>query len=118
MMVGSECSKESEPYIISVALSSQQVWEGPDDWSWMGTIVAGEKFIHARKLRRGGAENMYVETDQDYYLMCEDVRLPNMQHKEVPVRRSARQLAAPANKTFEFDLEEIETLQLRCWRRA
>ena len=27
-IVGSECSNETEPYIISVALSSEQVWDG------------------------------------------------------------------------------------------
>jgi hypothetical protein len=41
MMVGSECATESEPYIISLALSAQKIWEGPDQESWMGTITAG-----------------------------------------------------------------------------
>jgi hypothetical protein len=41
-MVGSECTNETEPYIISLALSAERVWEGPPDKSWMGRIQAGE----------------------------------------------------------------------------
>lgn len=41
MMIGSECTNEKEPYIISLALSAEKVWEGPDQWSWMGWIRAG-----------------------------------------------------------------------------
>jgi hypothetical protein len=115
-MVGSECSNETEPYIISVALSSEQVWEGADGNSWMGTIKAGDKYIQATKLRRGATELLYVATDRDFYINSEDVRFVNMQHEEVRVRRSARQLSAPTKPTYEFNVDEIATLQMRCWQ--
>ena len=41
-MVGSECTNEGEPCIVSLALSGEKVWEGPPDKSWMGKIEAGE----------------------------------------------------------------------------
>lgn len=41
-MVGSECTNESEPYIVSLALSAEKIWEGPPGKSWMGKIQAGE----------------------------------------------------------------------------
>jgi hypothetical protein len=115
-MVGSECTNETEPYIISVALSSEQIWEGPDSRSWMGTIQAGDKYIHATKLIRGATELMYVASDRDFYINSEDVRVINMQHQEVQVRRSARQLAAPSKPTYEFNIDEIALLQMRCWQ--
>ena len=37
-MVGSECTNETEPYIVSLALTEQQVWVEADDKSWMGTV--------------------------------------------------------------------------------
>ena len=40
-MIGSECTNETEPYIVSLALAEQQVWEGADGKSWMGTITEG-----------------------------------------------------------------------------
>jgi hypothetical protein len=40
-IVGSECTNETEPHIVSMALSEEKVWSGPDDRSWMGTITAG-----------------------------------------------------------------------------
>jgi len=41
MMVGSECSSEAEPYVVSLALTEEKIWEGEDGSSWMGTITAG-----------------------------------------------------------------------------
>jgi hypothetical protein len=41
MMVGSECESDAEPYIVSLALTAEQTWEGEPGSSWMGTITAG-----------------------------------------------------------------------------
>ena len=38
ILVGSECTNEDEPYIVSLALTVEQQWEGAD--GWMGKIVA------------------------------------------------------------------------------
>jgi hypothetical protein len=40
-MVGSECTNETEPYIVSLALSAEKIWEGEPGKSWMGRIEAG-----------------------------------------------------------------------------
>jgi hypothetical protein len=40
-MVGSECTNETEPFIVSLALTEQQAWVGANGRSWMGTITAG-----------------------------------------------------------------------------
>ena len=45
-MVGSECTNETEPYIVSLALSAEKVWEGEPGHSWMGRIIAGA--LHER----------------------------------------------------------------------
>ena len=42
LLIGSECTNETEPYIVSLALAPEQVWAGEDDTSWMGRITAGE----------------------------------------------------------------------------
>ena len=42
MMVGSECTNESEPHIISLALIAEKTWEGPEGDSWMGRISDGK----------------------------------------------------------------------------
>ena len=59
---------------------------------------------------------MYVASDREYYLNSEDVRTVNMKHSEVALRRTARRIATNSKKTYEFDLDEIATLRLRCWR--
>ena len=41
MMLGSECTNETEPCIVSLALSGGRVWEGEPGRSWMGRINAG-----------------------------------------------------------------------------
>jgi hypothetical protein len=46
-MVGSECTNETEPYIVSLALTEQRVWAGADDKSWMGAITAGQFILHS-----------------------------------------------------------------------
>ena len=88
-------------------------------WWW----DPGDKFIHARKLRKG-AENIYETTDVDFFLNCEDVRFDdgevsgtgcsNMAHKEVT--RTQRSKVVTSTKRFELNKREIQTLQHRCWR--
>ena len=41
MLIGSECTNETEPYIISIALSGPMVWTGESETCWMGKISAG-----------------------------------------------------------------------------
>ena len=114
-MVGSECTNETEPYIISLGLTGEKVWMGEPGRSWMGSITAGEKYITTRKLIRGATENMYVTTELEFYLHSEDVRVINMQHSKIEVRRSSRQAQASNKESFLFNQTEIETLKSRCW---
>ena len=65
MMVGSECTNETEPYIVSLALNAQKVWEGEMGRSWMGTITAGDKYILARKLIKGATDLMYYTSGRE-----------------------------------------------------
>ena len=143
-MVGSECTNETEPYIVSIALTAQMVWEGPDDTSWMGTItegcrielckylidfdysvvcvltmLTGDKYIRAKKLIRGATDLMYVTSEREYNLHSGDVRVINMKHKEVEVRKSSRKavvLCSVGKKTYSFDEKEINTLMTLCWQ--
>ena len=48
MLVGSECANETEPYIVSMALTEEKVWEGEPGQSWMGTIKQGVSHIDFR----------------------------------------------------------------------
>ena len=41
MLVGSECDNETEPHIVSLALTEERVWEGEPGRSWMGSIKQG-----------------------------------------------------------------------------
>jgi hypothetical protein len=41
MFVGGECTNETEPYIIAIALSGPMVWRGEAGSCWMGKITEG-----------------------------------------------------------------------------
>ena len=41
MFIGSECTNETEPYIVSIALTDPMIWAGEDATCWMGKITAG-----------------------------------------------------------------------------
>ena len=45
MFVGGECTNETEPYIVAIALSGPMVWEGEPDQCWMGKITAGSTLV-------------------------------------------------------------------------
>jgi hypothetical protein len=78
--------------------------------------LIGDKYITARKLIRGATENMYVTTELEYFLNSEDVRVIDMKHSKLEVRKSARRVVASNKETFTFDDEELETLKKRCWQ--
>ena len=78
-------------------------------------LDAGDKYIVAKKLVKGATELMYTISEREYYLNSEDVRVINMKHTEVDVRRSARRAATNNKKTYEFDEGEIEKLKIGCW---
>ena len=69
----------------------------------------------AKKLKKSASGIMYSTTDCEFNLSVEDVRFANMKHSEVEVRRSSRMSVVSNAKVFELDVEEIETLKLRCW---
>lgn len=48
MVLGSECTNDWEPHILSIALTTEKVWEGDDGTSWMGTIKAGNDLVCLR----------------------------------------------------------------------
>ena len=108
MFVGSENAEEKEPFIISLALGSEQVWVGPDGESWNGVIKAGERYIQARKLHRESAL-VYCETDLLFYMNSEDVRVLNM----IATERAGRRTRSTAPKTYVFVESDIEILKNR-----
>ena len=115
MLVGSECTNESEPCIVSMALSGPKVWEGEPGRSWMGCIQAGDKYIIAKKLQKTSIEGTYRETDRQFYLNCEDVRFDGMQFELVERRKSSRNAVNPNSKIYKLMLKQLETLKHRCW---
>ena len=97
---------------------AEKVWEGEPGHSWMGRIDAGDKYILARKLIKGATELMYATSEREYYLNIEDLRVINMKHREVDLRRSARRVARNGvndKKTYAFVESEIEKLKIGCW---
>jgi hypothetical protein len=111
MMVGSENTEEKEPYIISRALGSEQVWAGDDGESWNGTIKAGDKYIRARKLHKMSAV-VYDESDIIFHLNSEDVRvenIPAVDHSRPALRNQA------LNKSYKFVEKDIELLKSRVY---
>ena len=79
-------------------------------------LCTGDKYILARKLVKGATDLMYCTSEREYYLNSEDVRVINMKHKEVAVRRTARRVSSLSSKTtYEFDESEMEELKLGCW---
>ena len=81
-------------------------------------VCTGDKYILARKLIKGATELMYATSEREYYLNSEDVRVINMEHREIDVRRSARRVARSGvndKKTYEFVESEIEKLKIGCW---
>ena len=116
MVVGSECANEGEPYIVSLALTAEAEWVGPDGESWMGKVSAGEKYVRCRKFRVGPTDCMYSSTDLEFNLHSEDVRFVDMQHKEVEQRRSPRRGVVSNSKVYNLEKTEIETLKGRCWK--
>ena len=45
MVIGSECANETEPYIVSIALSAVKQWQGEDGTCWMGKITEGATLL-------------------------------------------------------------------------
>jgi hypothetical protein len=45
MIIGSECANETEPYIVSIALSAVKQWQGEDGTCWMGKITEGATLL-------------------------------------------------------------------------
>jgi len=60
MVVGAECTNETEPFVICEALDKERVWSGEDGSCWMGAISVDMQYIKPRKFKRGADELMYV----------------------------------------------------------
>ena len=113
-VVGAECTNETEPFIVCAALSSERVWSGEDGPCWMGSISKGMQYIRARKYRRSVDELMYSSTDCEFHLSSEDVRVANMKHKPVGVRRSSRASVVSNVQTITLDRESLGKLKTKC----
>ena len=121
MLIGSECTNEAEPYIVSVALDSERVWTDRDasiraDSCWMGRITVGMPFIRARKCQKGTDGLIYSTTECEFNMGSEDVRVVDMEHEEVKVRRSSRNAVASNVKTFTMSKKALDKLKERCWQ--
>ena len=113
MFVGSENTQEKEPYIISIAMSSEKRWTGPPGKSWMGRIVEGDLYIEARKLHKASAF-VYTETDIIFYLNSEDVRIPDMCYLSVEHElRTSSRVTLSRDKRYKFEEEQVELLKRR-----
>jgi TRAP-type uncharacterized transport system substrate-binding protein len=83
----------------------------------MSAFGLGDKYIVARKMVRGPTDGIYITSEQEFFMNSEDVRVINMKHSEVQVRKSARALtqAASNKKTYKIEDEDMETLKNKCW---
>jgi hypothetical protein len=113
MVVGAECTNETEPFIVCEALDSEKVWSGEDGSCWMGSISEGMRYIRARKYKQAADELMYSSTDCDFNLSSEDVRVASMVYKQVAVRRSSRASVVSKVKTITLEKKCYELLKLR-----
>ena len=77
MPIGSECTNEKEPHIVSVALDSEREW-----------TTVGMPYVRARKCKKGADGLLYCTTGCGFNMRSEDVRVVEMEHGEVAVRRS------------------------------
>lgn len=116
MHVGSENAQDQEPFVISEALGSEQIWTGPNGKSWNGVIKAGDKYVRVQKLHRESAL-VYLQTDDDhvFFLNCEDVRIADMKCSITEERRRRTRSSNDTSvaKRYEFGELEIDTLKKR-----
>jgi hypothetical protein len=69
-------------------------------------------------LVKGPTEHIYIDTELEFFLNSEDMRLLDVKHAELQVRKSKRHAAVPkhVSKTYTIDENElIETLKARCY---
>jgi hypothetical protein len=64
---------------------------------------------------KGPTELMYSSSEKEYNLHSEDVRVIDMKHKKVEVRRSNRQPIASNKVTILLDEGGLDELKLGCW---
>ena len=57
---------------------------------------------------------MYSSTDCEFNLSCEDVRVANMEHKPVEVRRSSRASVVSNVQTITLVRKSLEKLKNKC----
>ena len=121
MLIGSECANETEPYIVSVALDSEREWTEQDDsvragTCWMGRITVGMPYVRARKCKEGADGLLYCTTECEFNMSSEGVRVVEMEHEEVAVRRSSRASVTSNVKTFRLSKGAVHKLKHRCWQ--
>jgi hypothetical protein len=73
-------------------------------------------FIRARKCQKGTEGLMYSTTECEFNMGSEDVRVVDMEHEEVKVRRSSRNAVASNVKTFTMSKKALDKLKERCWQ--
>ena len=61
---------------------------------------------------------MYSTTECEFNMGSEDVRVVDMEHEEVKVRRSSRNAVASNVKTFTCTMSKkaLDKLKERCWQ--
>ena len=123
MLVGSECTNEIEPYIVSVALDSEREWNERDesiraDTCRMGQITVGMPYTRARKCKKGADGLLYCTTECEFNMSSKDVRVVEMEHEEVAVRRSPRASVTSNVETFRLSKGAVHNCKLkhRCWQ--
>ena len=124
-LIGAECAKETEPYIVCEVVSPFAKWKGRDGKSWMGRIVDGDEYITCRKYQQD-SELRYTKCGgekADFYLLATDVRMIFKKAIEVKQferarRETAKVAAAAQQRNVQLDSDEMDTLKLRVWIRS
>ena len=113
MVLGVECALEQEPYVVLKATSELYEWRGPDEYTWMGWVRAGDKVIDTIKYEKyGGSDSFWSLTEKRFPIFEEDLRTILTNCKTVAVRQSSRVLTAPTQRS-KADKEEINQLEAR-----
>jgi hypothetical protein len=113
MVLGVECALEQEPYVVLKATSELYEWRGPDKYTRMGWVRAGDKVIDTIKYEKyGGSDSFWSLTEKRFPIFEEDLRTILANCKTVVVRQSSRVQTAPTQR-IEADKEEINQLEAR-----
>jgi len=83
-----EIDSQQEPWMIGLAETGLIKYEGGEQITWMGRIMAGDLLIWATKLE--GSGNIFGATEKRVPIFAEDIRLIKFPMKQLETRTSSR----------------------------